>query len=643
MQEGTGIVHIAPGCGAEDFELGRAHGLPVLHAGRRVGPVLPRVRLAGRDARPSEAAERIIGDLREQRRARRARAPSRTAIPSAGAATRRSSSASPTTGSSPSARSASRCERRTARSSGRPPTWASAWTTGCVNMADWNISRRRYYGLPLPFYPCGCGQLNVIGSRAELGERATTALDGLEELRRPWIDAVKIRCAACGGRGRAGSPRSVTSGSTPASCRSRRSAGRTRPGVPAGYATGAANGLTTADLPDHAYWEKWFPADWVSEMREQIRLWFYSQLFMSVALTGRAPYRRVLGYEKMLDEHGREMHGSWGNMIDAEEAFAADGRRRHALAVLHAAAQPEPALRLRARRTRSSASCSRFWNSVTFFVHYANIAGFSPAVDDLERRTPPGRSRSTGGCRADARSSSPSGRAAYESYLAGRRDARLRGLSRRPLELVHPALAAAVLERRRRRRCRRSGPRLSRRCESSRRSLPFLADHLWQILVVGSEPDAPARSSWPAGRRPPTPDERLLAEIAEVRQVVELGRQARSSSRGSSCASRCAGSSSRASRASTATLAEIADELRVKRGRPRADRDDRAAGQAEPARARAAARQGRAAGRARRSTPVSSGSSTEAASRSPGTCSSRTRCWSSGSRSQAGRSRPTRA
>src|SRR2546430_5827557 len=49
-----------------------------------------------------------------------------------------------------------------------------------------------------------------------------------------------------------------------------------------GFATGAARGLTHAPLPDHAYWEKWFPGDWVSEMREQIRLWFYSQLFFSV-------------------------------------------------------------------------------------------------------------------------------------------------------------------------------------------------------------------------------------------------------------------------------------------------------------------------------------------------------------------------
>ena len=75
--------------------------------------------------------------------------------------------------------------------------------------------------------------------------------------------------------------------------------------VPQGYATGASKGLSTADLPDHAYWETWFPADWVSEMREQVRLWFYSQLFMSVALVGTAPFKTVLGYEKMLAEDGR--------------------------------------------------------------------------------------------------------------------------------------------------------------------------------------------------------------------------------------------------------------------------------------------------------------------------------------------------
>ena len=73
-----------------------------------------------------------------------------------------------------------------------------------VNMGDWNISRRRYYGLPLPFYPCSsCGHLTVIGSRQELAERATGSLDGLQELRRPWIDDIPIACAGVRPRGAA--------------------------------------------------------------------------------------------------------------------------------------------------------------------------------------------------------------------------------------------------------------------------------------------------------------------------------------------------------------------------------------------------------------------------------------------------------
>ena len=119
------------------------------------------------------------------------------------------------------------------------------------NMGDWNISRRRYYGLPLPFYPCSCGHLNVIGSRAELEERALGGLDQLEELRRPWIDAVPIRCEDCGEpveRIEEVGDVWLDAGIVPFS-----TLGWESPEyVPQGYATGAAKGLTTADLPDHA-------------------------------------------------------------------------------------------------------------------------------------------------------------------------------------------------------------------------------------------------------------------------------------------------------------------------------------------------------------------------------------------------------
>ena len=187
-----------------------------------------------------------------------------------------------------------------------------------ANMGDWCISRKRYWGLPLPFYLCGCGRLTVVGSRGELRELAMdpTAVDAVPELHRPWLDDILIRCPDC-----AQPVRRIPevgdcwldAGIVPFSTLGWHN---TSPG----YATGAALGLTTADLPDHAYWEKWFPADWISEMREQIRLWFYSQLFMSVALEGRAP-SRVLGYEKLLDERGRAMHRSWGNAITVDDAI----------------------------------------------------------------------------------------------------------------------------------------------------------------------------------------------------------------------------------------------------------------------------------------------------------------------------------
>ncbi len=315
------------------------------------------------------------------------------------------------------------------------------------NMGDWNISRRRYYGLPLPFYPCACGHLTVIGSKAELVERAAGRVDGLEELRRPWVDDVRIRCEACGEEvERIAEVGDVwlDAGIVPFS-----TLGFESPeSVPEGYATGAARGLTRADLPDHAHWEEWFPADWVSEMREQIRLWFYSQLFMSVVLTGRAPFRKVLGYEKMLDETGREMHSSWGNTIDAPDAFERMGA--DVMRWQFCAQPPDRNLLFGFGPAHEiQRKLLTLWNSATFLVQYGNVEAFTPRYDDLERgpdvelrpldtwlveRTRELVREATAGVRALAH---------------GRRDPRVRRVRRRRLELVHPPLAPALLGRRR--------------------------------------------------------------------------------------------------------------------------------------------------------------------------------------------------
>ena len=322
LDDGTGIVHIAPGCGSEDFELSRVHDLPVLTPVDEAGRFYDEYGwLHGLST--VESAEQIIGWLEEKGR-----------LVEAGLHEHRYPECW-------------RCHtplifrisddwfigveelRQPLRDANAEVEWTPAYMgkrmdDWLFNMGDWNISRRRYYGLPLPFYPCDCGHLNVIGSKAELEERALRGLDQLEELRRPWIDEVPIACEQCGEEVRRIPEVGdvwLDAGIVPFSTLG----WQNEEYVEGGFGTGAAKGLTTADLPDHAYWEEWFPADWVSEMREQIRLWFYSQLFMSVVLTGKAPFRKVLGYEKMLDETGREMHSSWGNTIDAPDAFARMG------------------------------------------------------------------------------------------------------------------------------------------------------------------------------------------------------------------------------------------------------------------------------------------------------------------------------
>jgi isoleucyl-tRNA synthetase len=391
-------------------------------------------------------------------------------------------------------------------------------------MGDWNISRRRYYGLPLPFYPCECGHLNVVGSRAELEERALSGLDQLEELRRPWIDDVPIRCEQCGEEVRRIPEVGdvwLDAGIVPFS-----TLGWQNPSViEEGYATGAAKGLTTADLPDHAHWDQWFPADWVSEMREQIRLWFYSQLFMSVVLTGRAPFRRVLGYEKMLDEAGREMHKSWGNAIEAGDAFARMGAD---VMRWQFCAQPPnqnllfgfgPAHEIRRKLLT-------LWHSAGFLVTYGNIAGWRPTWDDL--------------------AAGPVSDVALDRWLAARTASLVEEATAgyeafltvdviRAFESFVDDVSNWYIRRSRRRfwdgdeaALRTLWAALVQALRVVSPVLPFLAEHLWQALVhdaAEGAPDSVFLAGWP---EPVGRDPGVLEEEAQVRRVVELGRQARS-------------------------------------------------------------------------------------------------------------------
>ena len=262
-------------------------------------------------------------------------------------------------------------------------------------------------------------------------------------------------------------------------------------------------------------------------MREQIRLWFYSQHFMSVALTGRAPYRKVLGYEKMLDESGREMHKSWGNAIEAGEAFERMGA--DVMRWQYCAQPPNQNLLFGFGPGREiQRKLLTLWNSVKFFVDYANVDLFRPAWDDLPKQSElrPLDRWLIDRTHALVRDAT----AAYESYLTVD--------VIRAYEQFVDDLSNWYIRRSRRRFWEGDRVALHVLWYALVQSLrvvapvmPFLSEHLWQILVrdVGGKPPASVHlAGWPDV---PEPDEELLAEVAEVRRVVGLGHQVRAASR----------------------------------------------------------------------------------------------------------------
>jgi isoleucyl-tRNA synthetase len=561
LEEGTGIVHIAPGCGAEDFELARVFDLPVLTPVDEAGRFYDDYGwLHGRST--AETAEQIIGELGERGR-----------VVDAGEIVHRYPVCW-------------RCHTplifrivdewfiscdeirqpmldANATVEWTPDFYGKRMDDWLRNMGDWNISRKRYFGLPLPFYPCeSCGKLNVVGSREELERRAVRGLDQLRELHRPWIDAVVITCEDCGREvnritevGDAWLDAGIVAFST---------LGWQNPEWrPHGYSTGAGEGLSGADLPDHAYWERWFPADWVSENREQIRLWFYSLMFMSVTLDGRAPYRRVLAYEKLRDETGREMHKSWGNAIEAKQAM--DRMGADVMRFMYADHPPHQYLNFGyGPANEVKRRLLTFWNSVSFLVLYANIEQFRPTYADLERapdvdlrpldRWLLARTQHFVAEATDAyeRFWTPDITAAWERFVDDLSNWYIRRSRRRFYSFDEAAFRTLWVA-------------LVQAIRVIAPVMPFLAEHLWRNVVAGATEDAPDSvflAGWPA-EVTGLSDETLVAEIAETRQVVELGRQARATS----------GLKLRqplrrmvvegASRAATHAV-EIAEELRVK-------------------------------------------------------------------------------
>ena len=357
--DGCGVVHIAPGCGAEDFALGEEIGLPRIIPVDEYGVFFDGFSfLSGLNAQ--ECKELVFDELKKRNKL---------------FYTHKFKHSYPVCW---------RCKREIifrlvkewaiAVDELRPRLIANAkkvrWEPAyqgkrmldwLENMSDWNISRKRFYGLPLPFYPCpDCGKLTVIGSKEELYELAVdkSKVDAIPHLHRPWIDDVKIRCS-CG-------------------CEVERITQVGDVWLDAGIVPFS----TLKHFTDKEYWKQYFPAEHVLEMKEQIRLWFYSMLFMSTVLVDEPPYERVSTHGMVVSEDGSRFSKT-GFMIRFDEA--ADVIGADASRYIFASSSTSNDVRFgftlgeEARRKLLA-----FWNLQTFFATYADIDNIKVDVAKLD-------------------------------------------------------------------------------------------------------------------------------------------------------------------------------------------------------------------------------------------------------------------
>ncbi len=307
-EEGTGIVHIAPGCGTEDFDLGKEKNLPAISPLNEDGTYKEGYEEFSH-RKYSEVNKLVLNDL-EQRRFVYKTTPYQHRYPHCWRC-----------GEELVFRLVDewyiKCKemRKKLISENKKIEWYPEYgkirqEDWFKNMSDWLISRKRYWGLPLPIWECECGHIEVFGSLKELRLQAIDKkkVDQLQEIHRPWIDEIKIKCKKCG-----------------------KEVERIKDVGDAWLDAGIVPFSTLNYLNDREYWKKWFPAEMISEnMPGQYRGWFNALMWASVALTGKAPFQKVFGYESLKDEKGEEMHKSKGNTIwfdEAAEKIGADTMR----------------------------------------------------------------------------------------------------------------------------------------------------------------------------------------------------------------------------------------------------------------------------------------------------------------------------
>ena len=232
------------------------------------------------------------------------------------------------------------------------------------NVIDWGLSRERYWGTPLPVWKCGEGHLHVIGSIKELREMAVTDPGPDIELHRPFIDAVAIRCPECG-----------------------REMHRVKEVIDCWYDSGSMPFAQWHYPFEHREeFEANFPADFISEAIDQTRGWFYTLEAISTLLFDRAPFKNCIVLGHVQDAEGRKMSKHLGNVVDPFvmlDKFGADALRWY----FYTTSAPWLPSRFSEEAVQEGQRkfLATLQNTYAFFAMYAQIDGFDPLAHPLEK------------------------------------------------------------------------------------------------------------------------------------------------------------------------------------------------------------------------------------------------------------------
>ena len=236
------------------------------------------------------------------------------------------------------------------------------------NLNDWAISRNRYWGTPLPLWRCECGHMEMIGSRKELVEKSIEEIDETVELHRPFVDDIHIKCEKCG-----------------------KTMNRVTDVIDCWFDSGAMP-FAQYHYPfeNQDIFENQFPADYICEGIDQTRGWFYTLIVISTFVKGVSPYKNVLVNDLLLDKYGKKMSKSKGNGVDPFDLidkYGADTIRWY-LPYVSPVWTP-----IKFDEDGLKEVYSKFFgtlkNTYNFFVMYANTDGVDPREFNIDYKDRP--------------------------------------------------------------------------------------------------------------------------------------------------------------------------------------------------------------------------------------------------------------